>query len=129
MFSGELDGIDSASFGNSMLLLGGARSSACAEELADGVDVLLLHACELWAHRCCVQAPDPSAPKGSMITPETKAEIDTVERRGPRSLAAQVVYQARVIAILRDNPELAALYLRDPVLLAKEYARRYEPPG
>lgn len=51
--------------------------------------------------------------------------IELAESRSSVSLAAQVIYQTRVFAILRDNLDCAAELLRNPVALQKAYKARY----
>jgi hypothetical protein len=46
--------------------------------------------------------------------------------RSSFSLAAQVLYQCRVMALLREAPQMAYELLRDPVLLAAAYKARWE---
>jgi hypothetical protein len=53
---------------------------------------------------------------------------DLVADRGAHSLAAQVIYQCRVMAILRDDPDRAPELLRDPVLMQREYKERWGEP-
>jgi hypothetical protein len=57
---------------------------------------------------------------------ETAALADS---RSPLSLAAQVIYQCKVLAILRDNLDRAAELLRDPVALQDEYDKRHGRHG
>lgn len=52
-----------------------------------------------------------------------------VERRGTLSLACQVIYQCKVMALLRENLDRAAELLTDPVLMAAEYEKRWPRPA
>jgi hypothetical protein len=50
---------------------------------------------------------------------------DRIASRGELSLASQVLYQCRVLALLRENLDRASELLRDPVLMQREYAKRW----
>jgi hypothetical protein len=52
-------------------------------------------------------------------------EVERVAERGAYSLAAQVIYQCRILAILRERPDRAAELLRNPVALQAEYKAQY----
>jgi hypothetical protein len=53
---------------------------------------------------------------------------DRVAHRGAYSLAAQVIYQCRVMSILRDDPDRAPELLRNPVLMQQTYEARWGEP-
>ena len=61
-----------------------------------------------------------------MIPASDREYIAEVATRSALSLAAQVVYHVRVLALLREDTSRAAELLTDPVLLASEYAKRWE---
>jgi hypothetical protein len=54
----------------------------------------------------------------------TAKELVTI--RSDLSLASQVIYQCRVLALLRERPDEAAQLLRDPVRLARAYRMRWD---
>ena len=49
--------------------------------------------------------------------------------RSSVSLAAQVIHQSRVLAVLRDNPEQAPRLLLDPIALQQAVDARYGKHG
>jgi hypothetical protein len=53
----------------------------------------------------------------------TAHELSTL--RSSLSLASQVLYQCRVMALLRENLDEAHALLRDPALLQSAYERRW----
>lgn len=53
----------------------------------------------------------------------TAKELITL--RSDISLASQVIYQCRVLALLRERPDEAVQLLRDPVRLALAYRIRW----